>query len=71
MSEAKEIAGKLTKRERLDVRRYKRGSIPCKSSMRSFIEKGLIGFSDENGIRCDNFTPLGLAVARELGEKND
>lgn len=66
--EVMEIAGQLTKRMRLDVRRYARGSMPCRTSMQHFVEIGLIGFTDEAGIRCDNFSDLGRRVASVLGD---
>ncbi len=66
---AEEIAGKLTKRQRLDLRRYVRGSMPCRTSMKYFIADGLIGFTDEAGIRCDNLSSLGLQVAALLSKK--
>lgn len=66
---AEELARGLTKRERLDLRRYARGSSSCKTSMRRFVEAGIVGFTDEAGIKCDNLTPLGLRVAALLKEE--
>lgn len=67
-----EIAGKLTKRERLDLRRYIRGSSICRTSGKRLVELGLIipaRFVGGRPIDADYVSPLGLAVAAALRGK--
>lgn len=57
--DVKKIAGTLTKRERLDIRRKASGKSICRTSGDSFFALNIVTSKER-------LTPLGLAVAREL-----